>query len=780
MNAPEAWQVEATQGGKDIVVAVIDDGVGFSHPDLKDRAWKNPGESGGVKETNGVDDDSNGFVDDVYGWDFHNDNNTVYDSLDNHGTHVAGTIAASVNGEGVVGVAPNVEIMAVKFMDPGVSDGVSTGTTEDAIKAIGYAKKMGAKISNNSWGGDLYNSLLKEAIDESEMLFVAAAGNNNLNNDGSNPHYPASYKPEKDGDPDNILSVAAIENQGKRAGFSNYGANSVDISAPGVSTLSSYPAAPEWPGVALSTVGSSGKAVVTGFGVEEITNTASQSAADARGSFMKRAFEAVGRGNQQVILVDDDASRVTTTPSPFGFPDVQPALKDAIQKATGTAPQVVDVPYGFSIATSSWSQFQGKTIVWSTGHAWLTFRFPGTNSIFTALSPTDQQNLTNFLNGGGKLILTGRDALFLIEGKPFTFVDKTLGLDVMRDVKSTRFNGNVSLTAINGAAGTRFEGESYALTNEQTTLGRSASVRHDFVIPEEAKTEGQGSYNVSATPATWKYLDGTSMAAPHATGAAVLAASISPALLKDPEALKKAVLDGGKPAPETKGMTLTEDMVDARAVLTKADKTAPQLSLPGEGDPKTITEKATRKDGVVGAVVSFTATAKDNVDGDVPVSCASASGLKSGDTFPVGTTEVTCSAKDKAGNEATGKFNVEVIYDFKGFFSPVDNPDTLNKAKAGSAIPVKFTLGGDMGLDVFYKEGDSTYPRSADTTCGSTETVDVIEETVTANSSGLSFDETTGQYTYVWKTSKNWANTCRQLVVKLKDGRTYRAYFQLS
>ncbi len=110
----------------------------------------------------------------------------------------------------------------------------------------------------------------------------------------------------------------------------------------------------------------------------------------------------------------------------------------------------------------------------------------------------------------------------------------------------------------------------------------------------------------------------------------------------------------------------------------------------------------------------------------------------------------------------------------------MDNPDTLNKAKAGSAIPVKFTLGGDMGLDVFYKEGDSTYPRSADMTCGSTETVDVIEETVTANSSGLSFDETTGQYTYVWKTSKNWANTCRQLVVKLKDGRTYRAYFQLS
>ena len=107
-----------THGDPAVVVAVIDDGVDFSHPDLAARAWTNPGESGGGKETNGVDDDGNGYIDDVHGWDFCNDDNTVHDfDEDFHGTHVAGTIAASLDGQGVVGVAPNVKIMALKFLD---------------------------------------------------------------------------------------------------------------------------------------------------------------------------------------------------------------------------------------------------------------------------------------------------------------------------------------------------------------------------------------------------------------------------------------------------------------------------------------------------------------------------------------------------------------------------------------------------------------------------------------------------------------------------------------
>ncbi|MDX6381150.1 MAG: hypothetical protein QOI57_2174, partial [Rubrobacteraceae bacterium] len=166
--------------------------------------------------------------------DFYNNDNSVFDTADGdkHGTHVSGTIAASVNNQGVVGVAPNVKILALKFLGP------QGGSTSDAIAAVEYATqmgmRMGMRISNNSWGGGSYSQALKDAIDSSGMLFVAAAGNASNNND-TTPFYPASYTSP------NILSVAAVNDQGNLASFSNYGASSVDISAPGVEVLSSVP-----------------------------------------------------------------------------------------------------------------------------------------------------------------------------------------------------------------------------------------------------------------------------------------------------------------------------------------------------------------------------------------------------------------------------------------------------------------------------------------------------------------------------------------------------------
>lgn len=238
VNGLEASKV--TQGKSNLLVAVIDDGVDVSHVELANRAWKNPGESGGGKETNGIDDDGNGYVDDVNGWDFYHDDKTVHDrDMDFHGTHVAGTIAASVNGLGVVGVAPNVKVMALKFLSDDDGDGSSTSSTSDAIDAIQYAKSKGAKLSNNSWGGGPYNQALKDAIDASGQLFVASAGNGGFDGIGDNndatPSYPASYNSA------NILAVAAVNNRGNLGSFSNYGATSVDISAPGVDVLSAYP-----------------------------------------------------------------------------------------------------------------------------------------------------------------------------------------------------------------------------------------------------------------------------------------------------------------------------------------------------------------------------------------------------------------------------------------------------------------------------------------------------------------------------------------------------------
>ena len=229
INGLEASGV--TQGDPNLVVAVIDTGVDFSHTDLSGRRWVNPGESGGGKETNGIDDDGNGFVDDVNGADFFSNDGNPFDD-NGHGTHLAGTIAASVNDQGVVGVAPNVKIMGLKFL--GAS---GSGSTSNAVRAIGYAQSKGIKISNNSWGCQghgCFSQALKDAIDTSGSLFVAAAGNNDINND-VDPSYPASY------DSQNILSVAAVDRFGNKAWFSNFGANSVDISAPGVEILSSVP-----------------------------------------------------------------------------------------------------------------------------------------------------------------------------------------------------------------------------------------------------------------------------------------------------------------------------------------------------------------------------------------------------------------------------------------------------------------------------------------------------------------------------------------------------------
>lgn len=248
INARQASTV-ATQRS-DIVVAVIDDGVDFSHPDLAGRQWTNPGEL-----QNGVDDpgDANTLRDDVNGWDFCHNDASVHDFNDDwHGTHVAGTIGASLNGQGVVGVAPNVQIMALKFM------GTSCyGYTSQAIAAIEYARDNGAHIINASWGGSGNDPALEQAIEASGTLFVTSAGNGgsdrvgDSNDTGTSKAYPAAY------DSPNLISVAALTETGELASFSNFGSISVDIGAPGVNVVSSVPADSQGPAGWASSNGTS-------------------------------------------------------------------------------------------------------------------------------------------------------------------------------------------------------------------------------------------------------------------------------------------------------------------------------------------------------------------------------------------------------------------------------------------------------------------------------------------------------------------------------------------
>ncbi|WP_442919568.1 S8 family serine peptidase [Methanoculleus sp.] len=220
IDAPEAWPI--TTGSRNVIVAVIDSGVMYTHPDLAANIWTNPGEV----PDNGVDDDDNGYIDDVYGWDFYDDDNNPGD-LNGHGTHCAGTIAAVGNNSlGVAGVMWDAKIMPLRFLGP---DG--KGDTEDAIRAIKYATMMGADVISCSWGGGGYSQALADAIAETPALVVCAAGNDALNND-LNPHYPSSYASE------NILAVAASTNTEQLASFSHFGATSVDVAAPGENILS--------------------------------------------------------------------------------------------------------------------------------------------------------------------------------------------------------------------------------------------------------------------------------------------------------------------------------------------------------------------------------------------------------------------------------------------------------------------------------------------------------------------------------------------------------------
>ncbi len=237
IGATSAWDL--TTGSDEVVVAVTDTGVDLDHPDLAANAWVNPGEIAG----NGIDDDNNGFVDDVRGWNFVDNNNTLTDPPITHGTHVAGTIGAvGNNGLGVTGVAWHVKLMSLKFL------GSVPGTTSNAVKCIKYAieqKKRGVnvRVINASWGGSGDSQSLRNAIadaGDAGIVFVCAAGNGDSAGRGvedAPDEFPAAWS----ADLPSVISVAALDIGDLLPGFSNYGHTNVTVAAPGVSILSTVP-----------------------------------------------------------------------------------------------------------------------------------------------------------------------------------------------------------------------------------------------------------------------------------------------------------------------------------------------------------------------------------------------------------------------------------------------------------------------------------------------------------------------------------------------------------
>ena len=238
-QAATAWAADHT-GASNVIVGIIDEGWMHTHADLSDNGWVNPFEIAGNKK----DDDRNGYVDDVTGWDFAGNNASTYDGTsDDHGTHVAGTIGGKGgNGLGVAGVCWTVKMIGLKFL------GANGGTSANAIKAVDYLTDLKTRhglnivASNNSWGGGGASSLLQGAIERANtanILFVAAAGNGGSDGIGDNndlvANYPANYPNA------NVIAVAAITSAGARSGFSNFGTTQVDIGAPGSGIWSTVP-----------------------------------------------------------------------------------------------------------------------------------------------------------------------------------------------------------------------------------------------------------------------------------------------------------------------------------------------------------------------------------------------------------------------------------------------------------------------------------------------------------------------------------------------------------
>lgn len=235
-QAGEAWAAGKTNCGS-VYIGVIDEGRMYTHEDLAANTGTNPGEVAG----DGIDNDGNGYVDDVYGWDFAGGDNTIFDGIgDDHGTHVSGTIGGvGGNGKGVAGVCWSVKMIQGKFL------GRNGGTTANAVKAVDYftdlKTRQGLNVvaTSNSWGGGGFSQALGDAIERANaanILFIAAAGNSTYDCDTSTACYPAEYTSA------NVLTVAALTSTGALASYSNYGATTIDIGAPGSGVWSTVPA----------------------------------------------------------------------------------------------------------------------------------------------------------------------------------------------------------------------------------------------------------------------------------------------------------------------------------------------------------------------------------------------------------------------------------------------------------------------------------------------------------------------------------------------------------
>ena len=561
IDAAEAWVRET--GSKNVVVAVVDEGVNISHPDLKRNIWLNTDEIPG----NDIDDDKNGYVDDVRGFDFYGYDNTVYDIADGdrHGTHVAGIIGAQGdNALGVAGVNWNVSIMPVKFLGPGGGDDFA------AAEAMVYAVDNGADIINCSWGGYGESLITDAAIEyarKAGVLIVAAAGNESSNGD-SMPFLPAASESP------NVISVAATDKNDALADFSNFGVRTVDLAAPGADVTSTLPAEPNGIFVDHIDATTAYKLMYLPLQVEVIEPAA------AREALIDRSMKRLGASaSTPILVVDDSAAKLTGETQGPRLDTYLRTLSSA--GFTNVASWVTDVN-----GSPSPTAMDGKVVVWFTGKS--SFGWYGEYT----LSAQDQVAIATYLDNGGRLFMAsgematdlsyfgGQDGPMEViqnppadSGAPFLEKYFRVALTDLTTWSNTFYGKDgTQFAEVTGSLPAVFAG-SEEDTSKLWPTGSDAVVPL-YDIPElpAGNMPGEGGYptptdsptptpaptreSVSTQIVVGKYgaLSGTSMASPMVAGAAALLMAEFPSAA--PEEIQARILNTTDAKPGLAGKTV--------------------------------------------------------------------------------------------------------------------------------------------------------------------------------------------------------------------------------
>jgi len=597
IDAAEAWV--STTGSKNVIVAVVDEGVNISHPDLKNNIWINADEV----PNNGIDDDKNGYVDDIRGYDFANDDETVYDAYDGdrHGTHVAGIIGAQGNnGIGGTGVNWNVTIMPVKFLGPGGGDDFA------GAESIMYAVDNGAKVINCSWGGEGSSPVIEDAIayaNKKGVLIAAAAGNDGANVDTTSFWPAASDSP-------NVISVAATDDHDKLADFSNYGSRTVDLAAPGVDVTSTLPA--ESAGIFVDYIDSkiAYKVMYLPIQVESLSPAAD------RDAIIERSVKRLGAvSDSQILVVDDSAASITSETQGTRLDIYLDALSNAGFSDVST--WVTDTQ-----GTPTRAAMQGKIVVWFTGK-----NSYGWYSEYT-LDKADQAAIASYLDAGGRLFMASGEMATDLEYFGGQYPEEYMGesMDEPLFLQKYFHVGVADLTnwtlTFSGKAGTPFEGLSASLPDTYQYEDYLWPTGSDLVTPlydmpypggdgpmiGEGELPSYGEIVDTSTPEpptresvqtqmqVGKYgpLSGTSMAAPMVSGALALLMAQYPGASADE--IEARVLNTTDQLPELASKTVYGGRLNVLSALS---------SYPGR---PTITGPSAKKTLLAGTDTTLTWT----------------------------------------------------------------------------------------------------------------------------------------------------------------------------